>query len=466
MRVRSAAELTDLAEQVTSLIRSGLTLANAGAEFRTHFDSIIDSLVDLDGVLASIPLSLRDGSTRVQRPEATLGSLLVQRIGELWESGWQPLDVVHVARKERTPTVARLAGVLIHCQAARFAGIEYVPDEWADQLAAIPTIEDPGSSAKAPLIGWRTKEHLSVADSLHDGLLLLGLLGVLPRLTGLCDPPSLWSTRSKLEAGCSGDSARAGSREARSREARSNEARSSETGSSETASAKNLSTIRALLAKAEATTFEAEREVFAAKAQDLMTRYSIDAAVLDQRHGEQLGAGVRSRRIHLDNPYATEKFYLLSTVARLNNVRVVYEERFAMAAAVGFPSDIELTDLLFTSLLVQAAKGLQDLVITAGKGRSSSASFRRAYWVAYGVRIGERLTEAQTQATHEAEAAYGGGLVLVLKEREEAVSSVMDELYKNTKTMKTRRLDAAGWDAGRSAASNANLGTPKARLRS
>jgi hypothetical protein len=105
-------------------------------------------------------------------------------------------------------------------------------------------------------------------------------------------------------------------------------------------------------------------------------------------------------------------------------------------------------------------------VAEAGKGRTSSPAFRRAYWVAYGVRIGERLTEAQTQATHEAEATYGGALVLVLKEREEAVTAVTDALFKNTKKMKVRQLDSDGWNAGRAAAGNANLGTAKARLRS
>jgi Protein of unknown function (DUF2786) len=448
----TAAELADLGEHVELLIGSGLTLSNAGSEFREHLDSIVDRLVDLDGVLASESV----GSTRIAalRPEPLIAQRLVERIALLWETGWQPLDVIHVVRKERNPRVARLAGVLIHAESASFPGRSFVPDEWADQLAAIPNVDQAGFLAQEALKVWRAEEQLCVVDSIHDGLVLLGLLQVLPRLTVLCDPPSKWSV----------SGSEAGDRAARNQSATL--AAGSSSSAAPEASAKTMATIRALLAKAEATTFEAEREAFAAKAQDLMTRHSIDAALLDQRHGEQLGAGVRKRRFHLDNPYATEKVYLLATVARLNNVKIVYEDRFAMATAVGFPTDIELTDLLFTSLLVQAAKGLQDLVAAAGKGRTSSPAFRRAYWVAYGVRIGERLAAAQTQATHEAEATYGGALVLVLKEREEAVSAVTDELFKNTKKMKVRQLDSDGWDAGRAAAGLANLGTAKARLRS
>jgi Protein of unknown function (DUF2786) len=450
---RSLTELAELFESVELLLRSGLTLSVAGSEFRAHFDAIVDRLVDADGVLASeTDAVLRSAS--IQRPEPLLAKRIAVAVPRLWECGWQPLDLVHAARKERNPRIARLAGVFIRAEASSFPGSEHMPDEWADQLAAIPSLPNTGSGALDPLKCWRLSEQLSMADTVHDALQLLGLLQTLPRLTVLCDPPSTWSSTSKHSAKTS--SVHDGT--SVPREGFSGEP-------TPEASGKTLSTIRALLAKAEATTFEAEREVFAAKAQDLMTRYSIDAALLDQRHGEQLGAGVRKRRFHLDNPYATEKVYLLATVARLNNVKIVYEDRFAMATAIGFPTDIELSDLLFTSLLVQAAKGLQDLVASAGKGRTSSPAFRRAYWVAYGVRIGERLTEARAQATREAEAMHGGALVLVMKEREEAVTAVTDELFKNTKKMKTRQLDSDGWDAGRAAAGNANLGTPNARLR-
>jgi hypothetical protein len=452
---RSPAELAELAETLELLVQSGLNLSNAGSEFREHFGAIVDRLVDLDGALASEPIVL--GVPSVIRPEAFLCQRLVDLVPRLWENGWQPLDMVHAVRKERNPRVARLAGVLIHAEAAGFSGRGSMPDEWADQLAAIPSTINPELLAKAPLAKWRSYEQLSLADLLQDALLLLGLLKVLPGLTVLCDPPSKWLRSS---------AARSASQDRSTASNESSPGAAAHGGVVPDASAKTMATIRALLAKAEATTFEAEREVFAAKAQDLMTRYSIDAALLDLRHGEQLGAGVRKRRFHLDNPYATEKCHLLNTVARLNNVKIVYEERFAMATAVGFPTDIELSDLLFTSLLVQAARGLQDLVASAGKGRTSSPAFRRAYWIAYGVRIGERLTEAQAQATHDAEAVHGGALVLVMKEREEAVASVTDELFKNTKKMKSRRLDSDGWHAGRAAAGHANLGTPKARLRS
>src|SRR5205807_2396905 len=79
------------------------------------------------------------------------------------------------------------------------------------------------------------------------------------------------------------------------------------------ADARILERVRALLAKAESTTFPEEAEALSAKAQELMARYAIDRALLggvgDGPHG------VGGRRIHIDDPYARSKFLLVDVVA-------------------------------------------------------------------------------------------------------------------------------------------------------
>ena len=77
-----------------------------------------------------------------------------------------------------------------------------------------------------------------------------------------------------------------------------------------------LNRIRTLLAKAEATEFAAEAETFTAKAQDLMTRHAIDEALL-RAAGDQ-PIEIEGVRVHIHNPYATEKVQLLNQVARAN----------------------------------------------------------------------------------------------------------------------------------------------------
>ena len=83
---------------------------------------------------------------------------------------------------------------------------------------------------------------------------------------------------------------------------------------------KVLSRIRGLLAKAEATTFAEEAATLSAKAQDLMTRYAIDTAVVDAEAHTSLSDQVITRRLLVDNPYPEAKVQLLNCVADSNSV--------------------------------------------------------------------------------------------------------------------------------------------------
>ena len=55
-----------------------------------------------------------------------------------------------------------------------------------------------------------------------------------------------------------------------------------------------------------------------------------------------------------------------------------------MSAVVGFAADVAATEVLFTSLLVQAQTAMQAAAATAPAGaRTRSRSFRSAFLVAY-----------------------------------------------------------------------------------
>jgi hypothetical protein len=220
-----------------------------------------------------------------------------------------------------------------------------------------------------------------------------------------------------------------------------------------------LSKIRALLSKAEATTFAEEADAFTAKAQDLMTRYAIDEALLEDSAG--LGE-VDARRVHIDNPYAQAKVQLLSTVGAVNRVRVVWDDHHGMATTVGMAVDLELVEMLFTSLLVQATRALTEVGnkdATAPGYRSGrpnrSPSFRRAFLLAYANRIGERLAAAGENARAEANSSHGAELVPILARRTKGVDSAFERLFPDTRTIGAKRVDARGWHAGRAAADRA-----------
>ena len=120
--------------------------------------------------------------------------------------------------------------------------------------------------------------------------------------------------------------------------------------------ARMMGRIRALLAKAESTEFPEEAEALTAKAQHLMTRYAIDSAVLGAGAGGSPADDVRARRMHVEQPYADTKAQLLTVVAKANGVRSVWHDEVGMATVVGLPVDLELTELMFTSLLVQPGR--------------------------------------------------------------------------------------------------------------
>ncbi|MDH4147014.1 MAG: DUF2786 domain-containing protein [Acidimicrobiia bacterium] len=410
---------------IRELLGAALDLLRSRSAAPRAIERAIDALVDIDGL----------GGPGVHRPERMLATSLAASVTTAWEHGWEPLDLHHVARRQGDAKLGRLAIAVIAAEGA--AGRDDAPQRWRDQLDTLDL--SPGGEPADALVSWRRAERIGVADALDCGLRLLLMLSELRGLDPLGDPPSSWH-RARPGHGASASSAEP---------------------SGPSAQPKLVATIRALLAKAESTTFPAEAEAFTAKAQDLMSRYAIDAAMVAARSHDDLASGVRSGRVHIDNPYAPEKVQLLAAVGGVNRVRVVWDGTYAMAGIVGFPLDLELVELLFTSLLVQATRAMTEA--SDGTSHTRSPSFRRAFFLAYSDRIGERLRQAESEAETGAATEYGTDLVPVLAQRREAVDEVFDRLFPGSRPMKGRMVDARGWDAGQHAADQASLSTAPPR---
>ncbi|MEP6625256.1 MAG: DUF2786 domain-containing protein [Acidimicrobiia bacterium] len=217
-----------------------------------------------------------------------------------------------------------------------------------------------------------------------------------------------------------------------------------------------LDRVRALLAKAESTEFEAEAEAFTAKAQELMARYSIDAAMLSARTANP-DAPV-TVRIPVDNPYADAKSLLCQIVAEHSRARAVRLTDYGMSTVIGFAPDVAATEILFTSLLVQAQTAMQSTVVTAAGTRARSAAFRSAFFLAYAHRVGERLAEINAHVADRAARDLGTSLVPVLTARNLAVDHAVHEQFGQLSESRPRGArDAAGWASGRLAADGARL---------
>ena len=359
--------------------------------------------------------------------------LLLTALEETWERGWQPADVVHVARREATTGAVPLTVALIGEHARRSDAAHRAPDAWLEQLSELGALA-PGEST---VVGaWQRTGRLTPAEAWRIVLRLAGSLQTTPRIDALLPPPSRWGPP-----------------------------RSRSTGTPAPGDDRALRRIRGLLAKAESSEFPDEAEALTAKAQELMTRYAVDAALLCAAPSSTVGPAVGTRRVHVQDPYVRAKTQLLVAVADANDVRVVWYSTLGIANLIGMPAETAAVELLFTSLLLQAAQALAVAERPLGR-RAASRSFRRSFLLGYGHRIGERLQVARQQATAAAAAEHGADLLPVLRSRQAAVAERVAELFPRVRASRSRAsVDAGGWYAGRDAAERADVGTRRSSLR-
>ncbi|SER04936.1 DUF2786 domain-containing protein [Microlunatus flavus] len=360
--------------------------------------------------------------------ERLLVDELSARVARAWEAGWEPRDLVHAAStSSRTGAHVR---ALVAVQAAAGGAVARAPQAWRDQLADLaPEDWSPGGS-------WRPVDpDASTSTRIRtftDLLLLLKLLAGLRPLEPLGPSPSQWGRSPRSAATSTGS---AGSGAAASTPGRD----------------RLLTRIRGLLAKAEATDHPAEAETFTEKAQELMTRHAVDEAVLRGLQHEDVP--VVSRRVHLQSPYANVKATLLNAVAEPNRCRTVLMSAYDIAVLVGTPTDVDQTELLFTSLLVQATRAMGETGHRGDASSDRSATFRRSFLLAYATRIGERLREADRSAA----ATFGTDLVPLLRREADAVDAEFDRQFPHVRQGGTTSVDVRGWEAGRAAADRASV---------
>jgi hypothetical protein len=231
-----------------------------------------------------------------------------------------------------------------------------------------------------------------------------------------------------------------------------------------------LAKIRKLLAKAEDDAYTpAEAELFTAKAAELIAKYGIDAALLAE--ADPTTDRVGDRVIVLDAPYARDKGGLLSTVALALRCKVVQRSRWVDGRKqlslhlFGYGVDLDRVELLYTSLLVQAAHALAAAYVPYGE---SGAAFRRTWYAGYASAIGYRLRAAEQRAQAEAsqirqhtetgQAGSGRSVALVLADRSTHVEAAMQTAYPKLRAGRARQLSVSGYSGGYAAGQRADLG--------
>lgn len=334
-----------------------------------------------------------------------------------WERGWRPADVLRLVRRDLEERHLRIAQDVIAAEARRYARL---PERWTD--AEVWWGED-GSYADRLAQRERTDRFTLATAFLEVYRLLIRLPSIEPVGPLPGDPADALAEHAHIEP-------------------------------------RMLGRIRALLAKAEATTYPEEAEALSAKAQELMARHTVDEALL-AAGGKGPAQVPGACRIGVEPPYEEAKAVLLDAVATANRCRAVWNSGFEFSTVVGFESDLEAVELLYTSLLVQgtAAMTRAEAAQRAG-GRKRTKTFRQSFLLAYASRLGRRLAETAEHAASEAP-DYLPALVA----RDVAVTSRAEEMFPRTTTTRLRgATDHAGWEHGTAAADAAHVAAATRRL--
>jgi hypothetical protein len=230
-----------------------------------------------------------------------------------------------------------------------------------------------------------------------------------------------------------------------------------------------LERVRKLLAHAENAATQAEADVFNAKAAELIARYGIQEALLAAAGKKQDAIG--QRRIDMIDPYSADKAVLLGCVARPLRCRAVTHSRaggsVTHCTVVGFESDLERVEMLYTSLLLQATAQL--VRVRPARAGESVAAYRRSWLDGYATAVYRRLQAAEAKAaatehTTNTDPSTGAGAgvstELVLLDRTHQVDHALESMFPDLEPARRRTRSGSGCVEGYRAGERADLGTP------
>lgn len=227
-----------------------------------------------------------------------------------------------------------------------------------------------------------------------------------------------------------------------------------------------LEKIRALLDKAESTEFPQEAEALTAKAISLMERYRIDEAMLaDSRPPQDRGKIIEKTINAGSGPYVNARVHLAHEISMNHSVKMLQSTGYhgKNIHLCGYETDVALTEMLYTSLLVQATQAMTSPETKASKpGYVHGTVFSRSFLIAFANQIGHRLREANVTVSDDtAISSNGRSVALVLADRLIDVEADVLRRYGKLRTARpsTGTSSWEGSHAGREAANRADLNT-------
>lgn len=214
-----------------------------------------------------------------------------------------------------------------------------------------------------------------------------------------------------------------------------------------------LAKVRKLLAMAEGSPNANEADAFSRKAAELIAAHRIDPDRLRDEADDALSV----LEIELGRgAYVRGRLGLLQVVAEAHGCRVVFEvqPRGTVAFVAGFRSDLDTTELLYHSLHTQASGRM------AGERRSTGAAtqrWRRSFLFGFADEIRSMLDGSARRARRHLHPSSSA--LPALRARDRRVEEYARRRFgRVSAARRPAPATATGWEAGRRAASRADLG--------
>ncbi len=223
--------------------------------------------------------------------------------------------------------------------------------------------------------------------------------------------------------------------------------------------------VRKLMDKAAATSNVHEADAFSRKAAELIARHRIDPDSLAESRGDELAV----REMALGRgAYVRARLALLMAVAEAHDSRVVFASTptGTVAYVAGHTSDLELVEVMYTSLHAQAAAQM------ASERRSTPSAtqrHRRSFLFGYADRVAKSFDEVRANAQASAATPVtvdGSGRPLARLERTRQVDEFVSARFGRVRTARSSAgAELGGWSAGSAAAERADLGRQRVQGR-
>ena len=221
---------------------------------------------------------------------------------------------------------------------------------------------------------------------------------------------------------------------------------------------KTLERVRNLLAKAEGTDNEHERDTFMKAAAALMAKYGIEQAMVETAQQERVTPIDKRFVVEAGGGWAQRRGELIYHVAEALRCKCIMDRSRDGSWVVhvfGYAADVERAEMLFTSLLLQMASALNRLQVPYYE--RSPRAYRNSFLLGYINQVRKMLREREAQAVQEVPQDKRTGTEVALRDRSVVLASAVSEVYPTIRHRKPK-TSGGGYGAGRDAGSRANLG--------